>query len=202
MPASHFSRFKYLPNPDGVSSAWRLVELLHTNSTLLKPTSPIHEYIDEYLVPFEHYVPVRQDSADLIERLDWLLAHDDEARRIAAAGARFFWQRMRPQDVLCYMWRLLRSVAHHSEPLPSVATLRKQGYVALPVQAIEKQFLSSLAKLEQEEDEQGRKLFDSLRDAAQHVMNNALGGRFREATVHRDPKLDSAGNFEQLSGRE
>ena len=122
-------------------------------------------------------------------------------------------QRLRPQDVMCYMWRLLRSVAHHSEPLPPVATLREQGYVTLPVEAIEKQFASRLAKLEQEEAaeqgeeegqgrEQGRNLFDVLRESAQHVMSDALGGRYREAKVHKDPKLDTEGNFEQYPGRE
>ena len=38
------------------------------------------------LKPFEHYVPVRPDLSDLIERIEWLRANDAKAQKIAEAG--------------------------------------------------------------------------------------------------------------------
>ena len=49
---------------------------------------PIAEWLAARLVPWEHYVPVREDLDDLAERAAWLADHDDEARAIAAAALR------------------------------------------------------------------------------------------------------------------
>jgi hypothetical protein len=40
----------------------------------------------KYLVPMVNYVPVKYDLSDLVEQLDWLVSHDEEARTIAAAA--------------------------------------------------------------------------------------------------------------------
>ena len=35
------------------------------------------------LIPFEHFIPVKQDLSDLIEMTQWLKSHDKESQKIA-----------------------------------------------------------------------------------------------------------------------
>jgi hypothetical protein len=38
------------------------------------------------LVPWVHYIPIAADMSDLIEKVQWVTSHDDEACRIGQAG--------------------------------------------------------------------------------------------------------------------
>ncbi len=38
------------------------------------------------LKPWRHYVPVREDMSDLIEKIDWCRYHDADCAEIASAG--------------------------------------------------------------------------------------------------------------------
>jgi Glycosyl transferase family 90 len=40
-------------------------------------------WFEKELVPFKNHVPVKYDLSDLIEKIDWILSHDEEARAIA-----------------------------------------------------------------------------------------------------------------------
>jgi len=35
-----------------------------------------------YLVPYQNYVPVKYDLSDLVEKIDWVLSHEEEAKKI------------------------------------------------------------------------------------------------------------------------
>ena len=41
-------------------------------------------------MPYVHYVPVKNDQSDLIEKIDWLKANDEKAREIAENGKELF----------------------------------------------------------------------------------------------------------------
>ena len=71
---------------DGVSNAWSTLERLLGGSCVLKVESPFEMWFYDRLRPWEHFVPVRPDGGDVEDRLDWCLAHDEEARAIAQAG--------------------------------------------------------------------------------------------------------------------
>ena len=43
----------------------------------------------ERLTPWQHYVPVRADMSDLIEKIGWCRSHDGECAEIAGAGQAF-----------------------------------------------------------------------------------------------------------------
>jgi hypothetical protein len=47
------------------------------------------EYFDDWLRPFEHYIPVLPDLSDLVEKLQWAVANDAEASAIQRAGQAF-----------------------------------------------------------------------------------------------------------------
>ncbi|WP_419827790.1 glycosyl transferase family 90 [Sphingomonas sp.] len=77
---------------DGNSGPWTsLLGKLHSGSPVLRVTSELgfRQWYHDRLVPWEHYVPVRSDMADLSARVLQLLEDSALARRIGGAGARF-----------------------------------------------------------------------------------------------------------------
>ncbi|KAJ7039361.1 glycosyl transferase family 90-domain-containing protein [Mycena alexandri] len=93
--------YKYLLNLDGNTSSGRFLELLKSGSLGFKSTL-FTEYFSPWLRAFEHYIPVRPDLSDLVERIEWARANDNEARRIQAAGKEFADRVITPDQDDCY----------------------------------------------------------------------------------------------------
>ena len=56
---------------------------MHIRSAVLHQDSPCAEFWHDLLRPYEHYVPLRRDLADLRAQLRYLRSHDDDAERMA-----------------------------------------------------------------------------------------------------------------------
>lgn len=104
-------RYRYLINVGAVLSSWRLVDLLATKSVLLLQESSDSELVMEWLVPWQHYVPISPGLSDLIEKVQWLNENQDVAESIAEKSFQRFSERVRRHDTLCYMWQAFRAVA-------------------------------------------------------------------------------------------
>ncbi|KAJ7701083.1 hypothetical protein B0H17DRAFT_1045961 [Mycena rosella] len=95
--------YKYALDLDGNSFSGRYLGLLRSGSLVFKVPSPVcilqtielltraqttifAEYFNDWLRPFEHYIPVLPDLSDLVEKIEWAVAHDAEARAIQQAG--------------------------------------------------------------------------------------------------------------------
>ncbi|CAL1132666.1 unnamed protein product, partial [Cladocopium goreaui] len=111
------AQWSYAINVDGTGSGdriyWQMlmrkVVLVQESawvSWLLGPVPPVPSDPSDgaeapaALRPWEHYLPLRMDLADLSQRLRWLDAHPEEAERIAETAAR--WAR----EFLSYDWIL------------------------------------------------------------------------------------------------
>jgi hypothetical protein len=70
---------------DGAAAAYRLPFLLAGGSLVLWVDSPrgFAEHLYEQFRPNVHYIPIKADLSNLIERIEWARAHDSEARAIA-----------------------------------------------------------------------------------------------------------------------
>jgi hypothetical protein len=89
VPAVQFNRYKYQIDIDGNTNAWPgLFYKLLTGSPILKVASPggFRQWYYDQLRPWINFVPVTSDMADLLEKVDWLRAHDTAARRIGEQG--------------------------------------------------------------------------------------------------------------------
>ena len=53
------------------------------NSVVLKTDSPFMQWYFDKLKPWIHYVPLSRDLSDLMEKIDWINAHDSECERIS-----------------------------------------------------------------------------------------------------------------------
>ena len=89
VPLSLSNQYKYQIDIDGNTNAWSaLFQKLLSGSTVLKIASPhnFRQWYYDELIPWVNYVPVKSDMSDLVEKIHWLIHHDDEAMQIGING--------------------------------------------------------------------------------------------------------------------
>lgn len=89
-------------------AAYRLPYLLAGDSVVFKQESKYYEYFYHHLNPYEHYVPIKSDLSDLINKIRWARNNDIKMRQIAKAGRALMRQVALPHDVFCYHALLLQ----------------------------------------------------------------------------------------------
>jgi hypothetical protein len=92
---------KYLSLPDLVKKYSILIDiegrgfsartkfLLWSHRPLIIVDRPHNEYFFEYLKEWEHFIPVRRDLSDLVEKTNWILNNYDKALEIAENAYKF-----------------------------------------------------------------------------------------------------------------
>lgn len=79
---------KYLIVVDGNGWPDRLATFLLSGSLVFLAT--VHEeWVINQIVDGEHYIKVKPDLSDLVDKLEWAAANDEEAKRIAMNGRQF-----------------------------------------------------------------------------------------------------------------
>ena len=63
--------------------------LLSRSVVLMSPPTKSSWLMEELLEPWVHYVPMEVDGSNAQERVDWVIAHDDDARKIAERATLF-----------------------------------------------------------------------------------------------------------------
>jgi len=78
---------KYLLSVEGNDVASNLKWILSSQSVCIKPPARTVSWLmEDRLVPWVHYVPVRQDFADLREKLEWCRTHPRKCQEIIKAA--------------------------------------------------------------------------------------------------------------------
>lgn len=89
LSVSEMMRFRYQLMVDGHHGAWEAhVWKLLSGSTCLWVESTAVNWYDRFFEPWVHYVPVRADGSDLLERYGEVLDDEKRARRMASACRR------------------------------------------------------------------------------------------------------------------
>ncbi len=101
-------QYKYHIYVDGnvspyTGSGWKFF----INSLIFKPDSPWTQWYYDALKPFEHYVPVKMDLEDLVEKVQWAISHDVEASRIAKNCRNFALSHITLPDNLLYLYYII-----------------------------------------------------------------------------------------------
>ena len=60
---------KYPLNIDGTVAAYRFPLLLAGGSAVIKQDSPYYEHFYRDVAPFQHYIPIKRDLSDLLEKV-------------------------------------------------------------------------------------------------------------------------------------
>ncbi|EKE08762.1 MAG: KDEL motif-containing protein 1-like protein [uncultured bacterium] len=97
--------YKYLPVLDGHMCTypgyqWRLL----SRSLCLKQESDQEQWFYAALKPSVHYLPIRNDMSDLLEKIHWAKEHDLEARKIAETARAFALDNLMPADDYLYLY--------------------------------------------------------------------------------------------------
>lgn len=86
---SVFSKYRYYPDIPGnnlLCGSWGIIRKHLIGSLVFKPNHLRKFYYDRFMFPWEHYIPVREDFADLAEKFQWAENNHDKAINIAWRG--------------------------------------------------------------------------------------------------------------------
>lgn len=101
------SGYKYIIHVDGHVSAFRLSLEMCMGSTILLVDSPYRIWFRSMLKPMVHYVPVKKDLSDLVEKIKWCRTNDRECKKIARRAKKFYMTYLQKDGVLDYMQKLI-----------------------------------------------------------------------------------------------
>jgi len=105
-------QYKYAISVEGDSAPDRLYWQLFSGSVVLVPDGPWQVFAAHTLLrPYVHFVPLRYDLSDLVDKVTWLQAHDEEAQAIAENAARFARRYFTHDGIVYFVDRLLRAYA-------------------------------------------------------------------------------------------
>lgn len=78
---------KFILSVEGNDVATNLKWILNSNSVAFCPPFTINSWIlEEHLQPWQHYIPVRHDFADLPEKVEWATHHPEQCKTISQQG--------------------------------------------------------------------------------------------------------------------
>lgn len=105
-------KYKYLVDVDGNSCSYeRYFWLLLSNSVVLKQMTPNVQWYYGALEPYRHYIPLKEDLSDLLEKIEWAKTHDMDAKLIAEEATQFVKDNLGPEDTALYLYLLLKEYA-------------------------------------------------------------------------------------------
>jgi hypothetical protein len=104
--------YKYQIDIDGVTAtftglAWKLL----CGSVVFKQESANKTWFHDLLVPWEHYIPLRNDLGDLLQKLNWARANDEGCQTIAANGRQLIIKNALPNSLMSYCAAVLKQYA-------------------------------------------------------------------------------------------
>lgn len=92
--------YKYLVDIGGIGFSGRLPYLLFSNRPLLLVDRDYVQYFYTDLEPYVHYVPVKQDLSDFIEKVKWLRNNEEKCKEIAVNAQKFALERFTYENIL------------------------------------------------------------------------------------------------------
>ncbi|KAL4687986.1 hypothetical protein H8957_004596 [Semnopithecus entellus] len=115
-----FFKYKYQVNVDGTVAAYRYPYLMLGDSLVLKQDSPYYEHFYMALEPWKHYVPIKRNLSDLLEKVKWAKENDEEAEKIAKEGQLMARDLLQPHRLYCYYYEVLQKYAERQSSKPEV----------------------------------------------------------------------------------
>ncbi|KAJ7763223.1 glycosyl transferase family 90-domain-containing protein [Mycena maculata] len=113
-PAEKIYQYKYAVDVDGEAFSGRFLGLLRSGSLVFKATL-FEEYFNDWLRPYEHYVPVKPDLSDLVQQLSWANENPEEARLIQRRGQAVAQRVLTDEQNDCYFSAVLLEYARLQE---------------------------------------------------------------------------------------
>ena len=106
----YYARYQVAVVMGGIGAAFRLTHHLSTETAVVLQDYAYELWYTKYLIPFVHYIPLKQDLSDLNGTLVWIRQHPTAVRRIANNGKRYYNEYLRPACLENHIWELLHLV--------------------------------------------------------------------------------------------
>ena len=103
VPMTEFTKYKYLLDIRGYGWSDRLKILLQLSRPIFMVDRPYKEWYTDKLVPWEHYIPVKEDMSDLIEKYHYMEEHPEKYDEIVDNMSVFAEKYLFPEAVLKYV---------------------------------------------------------------------------------------------------
>ena len=150
LSAQEQSAYKYIIHIDGHVSAFRLSIEMNMGCTILMVDSIYRLWYKNMLKPYVHYVPVKGDLSDLLEKIKWCKSHDSECKKMADTCKAFYVTYLSKDGILDYMQSLFSHLAtaignytYAPNPIHNQIILETR---TLPVVPINKKIIRELAR--------------------------------------------------------
>lgn len=102
-------KYKYILHIDGFTAAWRLSKYMLSYSVILKVDSPWVEHFYNDLKPWVHYIPIKSDLSDLIQRIAWCRENDDICETIAKNAFQYVIENITKEKMLDYIENVIKN---------------------------------------------------------------------------------------------
>jgi|688.fasta_scaffold113091_3 hypothetical protein len=102
-------KYKYILHIDGFTAAWRLSKYMLSYSVILKVDSPWVEHFYNDLKPWIHYIPIKSDLSDLIQRIEWCRENDNICETIAKNAFQYVVENITKEKMLDYMENVIKN---------------------------------------------------------------------------------------------
>ncbi|XP_072242720.1 protein O-glucosyltransferase 3 [Leuresthes tenuis] len=114
-----FFKYKYQVNVDGTVAAYRFPYLMLGNSLVLKQDSQYYEHFYSRLKAGTHYVSVKRNLSDLLEKIKWAKENDADAQEMSRAGQAEARELLQPSRLYCYYYRVLHVYSERQTGRPT-----------------------------------------------------------------------------------
>lgn len=104
------SKYKYIVHVEGNVSAFRLSLELSMNSVILLVDSQWKIWYSHMLEPYKHYIPIKADLSDLIEKIEWCRNNDSECEQIAKNAKIFYTTYLNKNAIFDYTQKLIINI--------------------------------------------------------------------------------------------
>jgi hypothetical protein len=104
------TRFRFVIDIGGNGYSGRLKYLLFSRRALLLVERPYVEFFHNDLVAWEHYIPVKRDLSDLMERVQWAFDHPEACDTMARAALAFAEERFTHEKLMERIYYVYRNL--------------------------------------------------------------------------------------------
>jgi hypothetical protein len=97
------TQYKYLIDIQGRGYSGRTKLLLFSGRPLFLVDRELKEYWYDKIVPYEHYIPVKEDLSDLVEQLNWAEQNPEKVAEIAHNAQKFALENLKRDNAIAYL---------------------------------------------------------------------------------------------------
>lgn len=112
------STYKFLLIVEGHVAAFRLSYQMYMNSCILLQNSDYKLWYSHLLIPYKHFIPIKKDLSDLVEKTKWCLKNDDQCKKIAFNGSQLIQKILTKKFIYKYMDYILSKHCIFTPPKP------------------------------------------------------------------------------------